>query len=209
MAQVKLNDCFKSPENENLFQPMGCRERRQAVFSLISFALVGGGLGAAVGYFGKCSSGTCPLTSTWWRGAIYGIILGCLFYFISGGSGSASMNQSTANVKLIGEKQFDAEVVQSSSPVVVDFYATWCGPCKILSPRLDTLAGAFTNALKFVKINVDEAPNLSRQFNIQGIPTLLFFRNGRVVDSIVGLPPSGALQARLGSFAGTNVPAKD
>jgi thioredoxin 1 len=179
------------------------------MWSLIPYLLVGGGIGAALGYFGKCSSGTCPLTATWWRGAIYGAVLVGLFYFISGGSTPAAMNKSTENVKRIGENQFDAEVIQSSSPVVADFYATWCGPCKILSPRLDQLAGSFTNRVQFLKINVDEAPTLSRRFDIQGIPTLVFFKNGKVVDRIVGLPAADDLKARLESFAGTNAPAKD
>jgi thioredoxin 1 len=174
------------------------------MISLILSALIGGAVGAALGWFGKCSTGTCHLTANWRRGAIYGAALGCLFYFISGGSSPASMNESTTNVKLIKEGEFDAEVVQSPFPVVADFYATWCGPCKILSPRLDKLAGSFTNEIKFVKINVDEAPNLYRRSNIQGIPTLLFFRNGKVVDSIMGLPALDDLRACLEALAGTN-----
>jgi thioredoxin len=146
--------------------------------------------------------------ATWWRGAIYGAVLGGVFYFVSGGGSSASVNQSTANVKLISESQFDAEVMQSPVPIVADFYATWCGPCKILSPRLDRLAGSFTNEIKFVKVNVDEAPALSRRFDIQAIPTLLFFKNGKVVDSIVGLPASGELKAHLASLAKTKTLTK-
>jgi len=175
--------------------------------SLILWLLAGGGFGAALGYFGKCSSGTCPLTSTWWRGAIYGAVLGGLFYFISG-SNPAFMNKSSANVKLIKEGEFDAEVVRSPLPVVVDFYATWCGPCKRLSPMLDELAGPLTNKIKFVKINVDEAPNLSQRFGIQAIPTLLFFKNGNVADKLIGLPSEDALKKRLESFAETGTPAK-
>ena len=93
------------------------------MLSLVGSLLIGGGLGAALGYFGKCSSGTCPLTSTWWRGAIYGAVLGLIFYMVSGSSGSASINESTQNVKRISESQFEAEVAQAALPVVVDFYA--------------------------------------------------------------------------------------
>jgi thioredoxin 1 len=135
-------------------------------------------------------------------------VLGGLFYFVSGGSTPASMNKSTANVKLIKEGEFDAEVVQSPLPVVVDFYATWCGPCKRLSPMLDELAGPLAGKIKFVKINVDEAPALSQRFAIQAIPTLFFFKNGKVVDQIVGLPAVDELKTRLDSLARPDAPPK-
>ncbi len=168
---------------------------------LILSVLVGGGLGAALGYFGKCSSGTCPLTSTWWRGAIYGALLGLMFHFASGRGGSASVNESTQNVKRISESQFEAEVAQAALPVVVDFYAPWCGLCKMLSPMLDELAGSLTNKVTFVKINVDEAGALAQRFEIQGVPALLFFKSGKVVDRLVGLPSSDTLKMRLESLA--------
>jgi thioredoxin 1 len=179
------------------------------MWPLIPWLLAGGGIGAALGHYGKCSSGTCPLTSTWWRGAIYGAVLGGFFYFVSGGSTPASMNKSTANVKLIKEGEFDGEVVQSPLPVVVDFYATWCGPCKRLSPLLDELAGPLAGKIKFVKVNVDEATALSQRFAIQGIPTLLFFKNGKVVDQIVGLPAVDELKTRLDSLARPDAHAKN
>lgn len=174
------------------------------MLSLVGSLLIGGGLGAALGYFGKCSSGTCPLTSTWWRGAIYGAVLGLMFHFVSGNGGSASMNESTQNVKLISESQFEAEVTRASSPVVVDFYAPWCGPCKRLSPMLDELAGQVTNKVKFVKINVDDAKALSQRLGIQSVPTLMFFSGGKVVDTLVGLPSSESLKTRLDLLAKLN-----
>ena len=178
------------------------------MWSLILYLLIGGGIGAALGYFGKCSSGGCPLTATWWRGAIYGALVAGLFYFASGGNSSASMNQSTENVKRIGASQFETQVIQSALPVVVDFYATWCGPCKILGPRLDQLAGSYTNRIRFVKVNVDEASALARQYDIQAIPTLLFFKDGKVTDRLVGLPATEDLKERLEKFAGANGAAK-
>lgn len=172
--------------------------------------LIGGGLGAALGYSGKCSSGTCPLTATWQRGAMYGAMLGLIFYFLSGNGSSASVNESTPNVKRISESQFDAEVTQATSPVVVDIYAPWCGPCKRLSPMLDELAGALTNRIKFVKLNADEASALSQRLHIQGVPTLLFFKGGKVVDGLVGLPSRENLKMRLESLAKSDpaAPAK-
>jgi thioredoxin 1 len=119
---------------------------------------------------------------------------------VSGRNGSNSA-EPTQNVKLIQEQQFDSEVSQATVPVVVDFYATWCGPCKRLSPMLDNLAGPLTNSVKFFKVDVDNSANLARQFDIQGVPTLLFFDKGKVVDKMVGLPSKEALQAKLNGLA--------
>ena len=168
---------------------------------LIISVLIGGGLGAALGYFGKCSSGACLLTANPWRGAMFGALLGLMFHFASGRSGSAAVNASTPNVSRIQESQFETAVVQSTLPVVVDFYASWCAPCKILSPMLDDLAGPLTNKVKFVKINVDEASALAQRMEIQAMPTLVFFKNGKVVDRSVGLPSRDMLKTRLESLA--------
>ena len=164
---------------------------------MILIVLAGSLIGGLFGYFNQCSTGTCPLTATWWRGAIYGGIVGFLIATSFGGTGSKEMNQSTANVKHLAENEFEAEVLKATTPVVVDFYATWCGPCKTLAPILDQQASAFTGKIKFVKVNVDEAPDLSKRFQVQGVPTLLFFKDGKQVDSNVGLISSDALRSRL------------
>ena len=169
--------------------------------------LVGGGLGALLGYFGKCSSGACLLTANPKRGALFGALLGLAFHLASGRGGSAAANASTPNVSRIQESQFEVEVVQSTLPVVLDFYASWCGPCKILSPMLDALAGPLTNQVKFVKINVDEATTLAQRMEIQAMPTLLFFKAGKVVDRSIGLPSKDALKVRLESLAKGNAAA--
>jgi len=168
---------------------------------LILSVMIGGGLGAALGYFGKCSAGACLLTANPWRGAMFGALLGLMFHLASGRNGSAAVNASTPNVSRIQESQFETEVVQSPLPVVVDFYASWCPPCKILSPLLDELAGPLTNKVKFVKINVDEATALAQRMEIEAMPTLLFFKNGKVVERSVGLPARDLLKTRLESLA--------
>jgi len=174
------------------------------MLSVILSMVIGGGLGAALGYFGQCSTGTCPLTSTWWRGALYGAGMGALFGFTAMRSGSASVNQSTKNVKLIGEAEFAVEVTQAQTPVLVDFYASWCGPCKLMAPILDDLADQLSGQVKFVKVNVDEATALARRYEISAVPTLLFFKNGKVLDTVSGLTSMEALKARLQLFTGTH-----
>lgn len=116
------------------------------------------------------------------------------------GCGSRA-EQTSKHVAHITGAQFDTEVTQATSPVIVDFYATWCGPCKRLSPMLDEIAGSFTNKVKFVKVDVDEATAVAKQFNIEAIPTLIFFKDGKVSDRMMGLPSEQELKTRIASFA--------
>ena len=160
---------------------------------LIKLAL-GAGLGALLGYFGQCNSGTCPLTANWKRGAMYGAVLGLMFHFASGGGAY----QPPKNVKAIAEADFESEVMRAGQPVVVDFFAPWCGPCKTLAPRLDKLAGEFGDRIKFVSVNLDQAQGLATQLNVQGVPTLFFFGpDGKLADTSVGLLSAVALRAKL------------
>jgi thioredoxin len=175
--------------------------------SFLFYILIGGGLGAALGRFNQCKSGACPLTANWRRGAIYGAVLAGLFCFASGcGVDSKTMNQSTANVKHITDAEFDAEVVQSSLPVVADCYATWCGPCKMLSPIVDALADEYAGKIKFVKVNVDESPKTAQQFQIQAIPTLLYFKDGKLASTSMGLLSKADLAGRLELLISTHTP---
>jgi thioredoxin 1 len=91
------------------------------------------------------------------------------------------------NVKEIKATEFDAEVRQSTIPVVVDFFATWCPPCKSLAPIFDKAAGGYVGKVKFVKVNTDDAPELAVEFGIRGVPSLLFFKGGKPLNTLVGL----------------------
>ncbi len=169
--------------------------------SLVTYLLIGAGLGALLGYYGKCTTGTCPLTANPWRGAAYGMIIGLLFHSVLGRNGAGPAAASTANVTLVNQAQFASEIAQTNRPVVVDFYATWCGPCKRLSPILDDLAGPLTNQINFLKVDVDQSPELAQRYAVEGVPTLLFLRNGKELDRQVGLTSKEALRARLNSLA--------
>lgn len=96
---------------------------------------------------------------------------------------------------------FEAEVLKSNLPVVVDFYADWCGPCKMMAPAVSAMEGMFQGKVKVGKLNVDHAPDIAERYNVMSIPTLLFFRNGEVVERSVGLIPQEALQKKVESLA--------
>jgi len=97
----------------------------------------------------------------------------------------------------LDEKNFEAEVLKSSLPVLVDFWAEWCGPCKMIAPVIDQLSDELQGKMKIAKVNVDEAPELAGKFNVMSIPTLLIFKAGQPVDQIVGALPKDRLLAKL------------
>jgi len=89
----------------------------------------------------------------------------------------------------VNDANFDQEVLCSEQPVLVDFWAVWCGPCKAISPIVDGIAEAYSGKLKVAKVNVDQNGAASSRYGIRGIPTLLFFKDGKVADQMVGLDP--------------------
>ena len=95
------------------------------------------------------------------------------------------------------EANFEAEVLQSDIPVFVDFYADWCGPCKMMSPVIDKLADEFDGKIKVGKINVDDESEIAAQFGIMSIPNMKFFKGGKVVDEVVGAIPKAAMKAKF------------
>jgi thioredoxin 1 len=104
-------------------------------------------------------------------------------------------------VKELQAVDFKKEVLDSTVPVLVDFFAPWCGPCKMLAPALEGVAKAYEGRLKVAKVNVDDAQQLAAGYQIRGVPTLMFFRDGKVVDTVVGLPSAGVLRQKLDAVA--------
>ena len=100
----------------------------------------------------------------------------------------------------VSDATFDQEVLQSEQPVVVDFWAVWCGPCKAIAPVLEGVAITYAGKLKVAKVNVDENTATPSRYGIRGIPSLLFFKGGKVADQIVGYVPQSVIEEKVKSL---------
>ena len=97
----------------------------------------------------------------------------------------------------VNDASFDQEVLKSKQPVLVDFWAVWCGPCKAIAPIVDSVAATFAGKLKVAKVNVDENGATPSRYGIRGIPALLFFKDGQVVDQVVGYQPQDQIEEKI------------
>lgn len=99
-----------------------------------------------------------------------------------------------ANVRMATDENFENEVLKGSTPALVDFWAVWCGPCKALAPMIDEIANENSDKLRVFKLNVDDNPDTAAKYGIRGIPTILFFKDGKVAHQSVGVIPKTDLQ---------------
>ncbi len=106
-----------------------------------------------------------------------------------------------ASIKHVSDASFDADVLKSDKPVLVDFWAEWCGPCKMIAPILDEVSGSYAGKLQVAKVNVDENRDIPAKFGIRGIPTLILFKNGQIAATKVG----AVSKAQLTSFLDGNL----
>ena len=191
--------------------------------------LIGGTIGAVAGYFGKCSSGTCPLTSNPYRGAIYGLIVGALLAAVlsirpkeipeeKGSDVVQIENEFDSNVKVIKpngsplmeslskesflQKVFNYEQnkewkFEGELPCIIDFYADWCGPCKMVEPILQELAQEYRGKLNIYRVDTQAEQELAAAFGIQSIPSILFVPLNDKPQMAVGALPKKTLKETI------------
>lgn len=104
---------------------------------------------------------------------------------------------ASENVIAFTDANFDREVLQSSIPVLVDFWATWCAPCKAIAPLIDTIADEYVGKVKVGKVNVDENQATPGKYGVRGIPTIILFKNGAILDQVVGAVPKSQIDALI------------
>lgn len=110
-------------------------------------------------------------------------------------------------VSEITDSNFEAEVLQADKPVLVDFWAVWCGPCKALTPTIEALAEKYNGSVRIVKIDVDENPSVTNRYGIRGMPTLILFKNGREEERVLGAVSRDALSKMIEKHVGTGATA--
>ncbi len=195
--------------------------QRVMLLQLAFGLLLGGSLGALLGYFGQCATGACPLTANPWRGAFVGAAIGSLFAASAGSSrpreqiapaaaatvepASGTDTSGPATPLHIGSAEaFDRIIQKTDRPVLVDFYADWCGPCRMLAPTIEKLAKDYQGRVIIAKVNVDSLPALASRYGIQGIPAVLVFDKGKEAQRLVGVRPAGDYAKVLDRLTGRN-----
>ncbi len=158
------------------------------IYRILLGVLIGGAIGAVLGYFGKCSSGTCPLTANPYRGAVYGAVMGALL--VSAFARTPKEAERSSNIVHINsEADFKAQVINTNGICLVDLFSDRCPPCRVLAPTISSLADKYAGRVTVCKVDVERAPAIAEQYGVRAIPTVLIINNGKEIKRFVGLQP--------------------
>jgi thioredoxin 1 len=159
--------------------------------------LIGAAIGGAIGYFGRCSTGACPLTSTWYGGAIFGGIMGLLIANMFA-TAPATPNDVDNVIDINGSDHFNSEIANAGDRIVlVDFYLNSCPPCRKLLSQIYLLAREKGDSLKVLKINATKNRALAEEYNVSGVPVLVHIHNGKKIRQRTGYMSKNALEKWL------------
>jgi thioredoxin 1 len=195
-----------------------------AIIRLLLGVLIGGAAGAVLGYFGKCSSGSCPLTANPLRGAIYGAVVGLLLALVLSAPlqegatpskvrpaltketmetpanealGTKESSEDHGVLHIDNESDFEAKVLKASGICLVDLFSDRCPPCRMLAPTISSLADKYIGKVTVCKVNLDLAPAIAREYGVMAIPTVLIIKDGKEVKRLVGLRPESEYSNQL------------
>jgi len=163
--------------------------------------LIGGSIGAVLGYFGKCSSGSCPLTANPYRGAVYGAVMGALLVSVFSRKPKEA-EESPHIVHINSEADFKIQVLDANKICLVDLFSNRCPPCKVLAPTISSLADRYAGKVTMCKVDVDQAPAVAQQYGVSAIPTVLIINNGKEIKRLIGLQPEPEYVAVLDKLVG-------
>jgi len=172
-------------------------------------ALIGAAIGAFIGRARSCTTGGCPLTSNPYLGGLYGGLMGFLAVSALLNHSTTSWNPTTEDTTMTttthnavlainGPTDFKTQVLESKVPVLVDLWATWCGPCRAQMPIVEQIAAKAGDKARVVKVNVDDASEVAADLGVSSIPTLILFQDGKEVRRFVGLQSAATLSGALG-----------
>jgi thioredoxin 1 len=163
--------------------------------------LIGGSIGAILGYFGKCSSGSCPLTANPYRGAIYGAVMGALLASVFSQT-PKKMEESPNILHVNSESDFKARVLDANKVCLVELFSNRCPPCRILAPTISSLADKYVGKVIVCKVNVDRVTAIAERYNVNAIPTVIFIKDGKELGRLLGLQSETKYIALLDKLVG-------
>ncbi len=149
-------------------------------------AVIGGAIGSVLGYFGKCSSGSCPLTANPYRGAIYGAVIGAILVSVFLRTPEEA-GESSNIVHIENDADFKTRVLDANGIYLVDLFSNRCPPCRVLAPTISSLADKYVGRVTVCKVDVDRLGAVAEQYGVMAIPTVLIINNGKEVERLVGL----------------------